>query len=123
MIVEVKSPDVSDLTLVDLPGIIHDGDSKDKIENMIIRYIESKYSLIMIVRKANQDKETVASINLARKYDPQSERTIEIISQCDIFSSDQLKNHIKQLIKSESNQELGVHAVCCRIKGKETTNS
>jgi len=43
------------LTLVDLPGIIHNGEELEiqRIKNMIEKYISSKLTLILVVRTAD----------------------------------------------------------------------
>jgi hypothetical protein len=38
---------------------------------------------------------------MARQFDPKHERTLEIISKCDVFSSEQIKETVKQNILIE----------------------
>ena len=62
---------------------------------MIKKYIKSENTLILIIRKATQDVETVAALNMAKKFDPERTRILEVITQCDLFSSDEQKQFIK----------------------------
>ena len=43
----VVGPEQMDIILVDLPGIIHVGDCKEDVKNLINKYVRSKRSLIL----------------------------------------------------------------------------
>ena len=85
------SPDVITLTLVDTPGLVtvdaNGGKKRDAIRNLITRYAEDDNSVILCVSPASQDIQTSAGIELARDLDPKGERTLSIISKCDVTDS------------------------------------
>jgi dynamin GTPase len=87
----VYSPDVLDLTLVDLPGLtkVHVGDQPENIEKlieeMILEYITEDNSIILAVTPANSDLANSDALKLARKVDPGGLRTIGVITKLDLM--------------------------------------
>jgi len=88
---KIYSPNVLNLTLVDLPGItrVPVGDQPDDIEDlikaMIVKYIKMKSCIILAVTPANLDLANSDGLNLARTYDPSGERTIGVITKLDLM--------------------------------------
>lgn len=88
---KVYSPNVLNLTLVDLPGLtkIPIGDQPTDIErqikNLILEYISKPNSIILAVSPANVDLVNSESLKLARQVDPQGKRTIGILSKLDLM--------------------------------------
>lgn len=88
---KIYSPNVVNLTLIDLPGITRNpvGDQPRNIEeilrNMVVRYIREPSCIIMAVTAANTDLALSDAIQLAKEYDPTGERTIGVITKCDIM--------------------------------------
>ncbi|KAF8634653.1 hypothetical protein AX15_000793 [Amanita polypyramis BW_CC] len=89
----IYSPDVLDLTLVDLPGLtkIPVGDQPSDIErqirNLVLDYISKPNSVILAVSAANVDLANSDSLKLARSVDPQGRRTIGILSKLDLMDA------------------------------------
>ena len=87
----VYSPNVVDLTLVDLPGIarIPVGDQPQDIERqikaMIMEFIRPANSIILAVTAANVDIATSDSIQLAKHVDPEGTRTIGVLTKLDLM--------------------------------------
>ncbi|KAK6919983.1 Dynamin stalk domain [Dillenia turbinata] len=87
----VYSPNVVNLTLIDLPGltkvavegqpesIVHD------IENMVRSYIEKPNCIILAVSPANQDLATSDAIKISREVDPKGERTFGVLTKIDLM--------------------------------------
>ncbi|KAK9910187.1 hypothetical protein M0R45_034158 [Rubus argutus] len=87
----IFSPNVVNLTLVDLPGltkvavegqpdsIVHD------IENMVRAYIEKPNSIILAISPANQDLATSDAIKISREVDPKGERTFGVLTKIDLM--------------------------------------
>jgi len=79
------------LTLVDLPGMtkIPQGDQPDNIERQILdlcySYVSKRNSIIMAVTPANQDLANSDALKLARRVDPQGERTIGVLTKIDLM--------------------------------------
>ncbi|CAM6084768.1 unnamed protein product [Calypogeia fissa] len=87
----VYSPNVVNLTLIDLPGLTKvavDGQSDSivaDIDNMVRSYVEKPNSIILAVSPANQDIATSDAIKLAREVDPQGERTFGVLTKLDLM--------------------------------------
>ncbi|KAF8909264.1 Dynamin central region-domain-containing protein [Gymnopilus junonius] len=89
----IYSPDVLDLTLVDLPGLtkIPVGDQPSDIErqirNLVLDYISKPNSVILSVSPANVDLANSESLKLARSVDPQGRRTIGVLTKLDLMDA------------------------------------
>eukprot|EP01038_Epipyxis_sp_PR26KG_P008636 gene8636-11672_t len=91
IIVELTSPDCSDLTVVDLPGIIRTvtaGQSVSSIEqvNRLIKsFLMDPRTIILAVIPANQDIATIDILEKANRVDPSGERTIGVLTKVDLI--------------------------------------
>ncbi|KAL4062526.1 dynamin protein dnm1 [Scleroderma citrinum] len=89
----IYSPNVLDLTLVDLPGLtkIPVGDQPSDIErqirNLVVEYISKSNSVILAVSAANVDLANSDALKLARSVDPQSRRTIGVLTKLDLMDA------------------------------------
>ncbi|KAK7022889.1 Dynamin-related GTPase protein [Paramarasmius palmivorus] len=89
----IYSPNVLDLTLVDLPGLtkIPVGDQPSDIEkqirNLVLDYISKPNSVILAVSPANVDLANSESLKLARSVDPQGRRTIGVLTKLDLMDA------------------------------------
>nr|XP_061834205.1 dynamin-3-like isoform X1 [Nerophis lumbriciformis] len=87
----IYSPNVLNLTLVDLPGItkVPVGDQPPDIEyqirDMIMQYISKKNCLILAVTPANMDLATSDALKLAKDVDPLGRRTMGVITMLDLM--------------------------------------
>ena len=52
---------------------------------MIMKYIEPKNTLILAVTPANTDFATSDAMDLARRVDPDSQRTLAVVTKSDIM--------------------------------------
>ncbi|KAG8959553.1 Dynamin- GTPase protein [Tulasnella sp. 408] len=90
---KIYSPDVLDLTLVDLPGLtkIPVGDQPTDIEkqirNLVLDYISKPNCVILAVSAANVDLANSDSLKLARSVDPQGRRTIGVLTKLDLMDA------------------------------------
>ncbi|KAG9224241.1 hypothetical protein CCMSSC00406_0004740 [Pleurotus cornucopiae] len=89
----IYSPNVLDLTLVDLPGLtkIPVGDQPSDIErqirSLVSDYISKPNSVILAVSPANVDLANSESLKLARAVDPQGRRTIGVLTKLDLMDA------------------------------------
>ncbi|KAI0249673.1 dynamin protein dnm1 [Lactifluus subvellereus] len=89
----IYSPNVLDLTLVDLPGLtkIPVGDQPSDIERqirtLVLEYISKPNCVILAVSAANVDLANSDSLKLARSVDPQGRRTIGILTKLDLMDA------------------------------------
>jgi dynamin 1-like protein len=88
---KIYSPNVLNLTLVDLPGITRvpiDDQPHDielQIKQMVMQYIEKQNALILAVTSANTDLSTSDALALAREVDPEGLRTIGVLTKLDLM--------------------------------------
>ncbi|KAF8840391.1 hypothetical protein BDN67DRAFT_930395 [Paxillus ammoniavirescens] len=89
----IYSPNVLDLTLVDLPGLtkIPVGDQPSDIErqirSLVTEYIFKPNSVILAVSPANVDLANSDSLKLARSVDPQGRRTLGVLTKLDLMDA------------------------------------
>ncbi|XP_074025555.1 dynamin-1 shibire isoform X3 [Leptinotarsa decemlineata] len=87
----VYSPNVLNLTLIDLPGLtkVPIGDQPIDIEQqiraMILQFIKRESCLILAVTPANTDLANSDALKLAKEVDPQGIRTIGVITKLDLM--------------------------------------
>uniref|UniRef100_A0A8C5WH84 Dynamin-1-like protein n=1 Tax=Leptobrachium leishanense TaxID=445787 RepID=A0A8C5WH84_9ANUR len=90
---KVFSPNVVNLTLVDLPGMtkVPVGDQPKDIElqirELIHRYISNPNSIILAVTAANTDMATSEALKIARESDPDGRRTLAVITKLDLMDA------------------------------------
>ncbi|XP_038888016.1 dynamin-related protein 3A-like isoform X4 [Benincasa hispida] len=88
---KIFSPNVLDITLVDLPGITkvpvgdQPSDIEARIRTMIMSYIKVSSCLILAVTPANSDLANSDALQIAGNADPDGLRTIGIITKLDIM--------------------------------------
>jgi replication fork clamp-binding protein CrfC len=88
---KIYSPNVLNLTLVDLPGItkVPVGDQPPDIEarirEMIMMFVERANTIILAVTSANTDLANSDSLQLARAVDPEGTRTLGVITKLDLM--------------------------------------
>eukprot|EP01018_Ginkgo_biloba_P007166 Gb_18285 [translate_table: standard] len=87
----IFSPNVLNITLVDLPGIIklpvgdQPTDIEARIRTMIISYIKHETCIILAVSPANSDLANSDALQIARIVDADGHRTIGVITKLDIM--------------------------------------
>ncbi|XP_052193489.1 dynamin-related protein 3A-like [Diospyros lotus] len=88
---KIFSPNVLDITLVDLPGITkvpvgdQPSDIEARIRTMIMSYIKVPSCLILAVTPANADLANSDALQIAGNADPDGYRTIGVITKLDIM--------------------------------------
>ncbi|XVF80237.1 hypothetical protein PTKIN_Ptkin15bG0054800 [Pterospermum kingtungense] len=87
----IFSPNVVNLTLVDLPGLTKvavEGQPESivqDIENMVRAFIEKPNCIILAISPANQDLATSDAIKISREIDPKGERTFGVLTKIDLM--------------------------------------
>ncbi|XP_053167168.1 interferon-induced GTP-binding protein Mx-like isoform X2 [Hemicordylus capensis] len=87
---EISSPDVPDLTLIDLPGIARVAvgnqppDIGKQIITLIKKYINKQQTINLVVVPSNVDIATTEALKMAQEVDPQGERTLGILTKPDL---------------------------------------
>uniref|UniRef100_A0A1I7U4V1 dynamin GTPase n=1 Tax=Caenorhabditis tropicalis TaxID=1561998 RepID=A0A1I7U4V1_9PELO len=87
----VYSPNVLNLTLIDLPGLTkvpvgdQPADIETQIRSMLLEFITKDNCLILAVTPANSDLATSDALKLAKEVDPQGLRTIGVLTKLDLM--------------------------------------
>ncbi|XP_069001838.1 interferon-induced GTP-binding protein Mx [Embiotoca jacksoni] len=87
---EIASPDVPDLTLIDLPGIARvavKGQPEnigDQIKRLIQKFITKQETISLVVVPCNVDIATTEALKMAQMVDPDGERTLGILTKPDL---------------------------------------
>ncbi|KAK0754556.1 Dynamin central region-domain-containing protein [Schizothecium vesticola] len=87
----IYSPNVLNLTLVDLPGLTRvpvgdqPRDIEKQIRDMILKYIQKSNAIILAVTAANIDLANSDGLKLAREVDPEGQRTIGVLTKVDLM--------------------------------------
>lgn len=113
-----------DLTLVDLPGHVVnlvDGqteETKRNVEDLIVKYASDPHTIIMCVSNGASDLAGCNGISLAKKCDPEGNRTIGVLTKSDLA----LPSEIVKALKNEGHTvkfKNGFHALINRNKKQE----
>jgi GTP-binding protein EngB required for normal cell division len=94
ILLKISSPEVPNLSLIDLPGLTmvactdqgQPQNIKEQISDMIGKYIESSRCIILAVLPARSDLETDPALELIKKHDPKGERTLGVLTKVDLMN-------------------------------------
>ncbi|XP_073697026.1 dynamin-1-like [Garra rufa] len=87
----VYSPNVLNLTLVDLPGMTkvpvgdQPPDIEHQIKDMLMQFVTKDNCLLLAVSPANSDLANSDALKIAKEVDPQGLRTIGVITKLDLM--------------------------------------
>eukprot|EP00614_Pseudopedinella_elastica_P027250 CAMPEP_0172635434 /NCGR_PEP_ID=MMETSP1068-20121228/199318_1 /TAXON_ID=35684 /ORGANISM="Pseudopedinella elastica, Strain CCMP716" /LENGTH=519 /DNA_ID=CAMNT_0013447641 /DNA_START=110 /DNA_END=1666 /DNA_ORIENTATION=- len=102
---KICSPNVLNLTMVDLPGItkVSVGDQpldiEEQIRSMCMSFISNPNAIILAVTAGNSDIANSDALKLAKEADPEGERTIGVLTKLDLMdpgtdASELLQNRV-----------------------------
>ncbi|KAH8818765.1 P-loop containing nucleoside triphosphate hydrolase protein [Flagelloscypha sp. PMI_526] len=86
---EICGPDMADLSFIDLPGLIQSTGSRGResdiqlVESLVTSYISKSNCLILLTVTCETDFQTQGAQRLAKKYDPEGNRTIGVLTKPD----------------------------------------
>ncbi|XP_060785461.1 interferon-induced GTP-binding protein MxE [Neoarius graeffei] len=117
---EIKSSEVPDLTLIDLPGIarVATGDQpfdiEKQIKDLIEKFIKRQETISLVVVPANIDIATTEALKMTNKVDPNGQRTLGILTKPDLVD----KGAEESVVNTVNNQVIplkkGYMIVKCR---------
>ncbi|XP_074851983.1 interferon-induced GTP-binding protein Mx1-like [Carettochelys insculpta] len=87
---EISSPNVPDLTLIDLPGIARVAvgnqpqDIGEQIKKLIKKFIAKQETINLVVVPSNVDIATTEALKMAQEVDPDGQRTLGILTKPDL---------------------------------------
>lgn len=91
IVLKIFSPNVVDLTLVDLPGLVNVpvGDQPLNIDiqvrELVLEYIKNPNAIILAVSPASSDIANSESLKIAKEVDPYYQRTLGILTKIDLM--------------------------------------
>ncbi|KAL5354349.1 hypothetical protein ACLOAV_000438 [Pseudogymnoascus australis] len=119
--IEVCGPSQPQLTLVDLPGLIHSHIEAEQqtpedvklVTELVSDYLKSPRSIILAIVSATYDINVQVILNRTREVDPQGIRTLGIITKPDtlVRGSDREDSFIKLARNERVKFRLGWHVV------------
>ncbi|XP_071771725.2 interferon-induced GTP-binding protein Mx3-like isoform X1 [Centroberyx gerrardi] len=117
---EIASPDVPDLTLIDLPGIARvavKGQPQnigDQIKRLIQKFINKQETISLVVVPCNVDIATTEALKMAQEVDPDGERTLGILTKPDLVDKGTEDTVVKTLHNEVIPLKKGYMIVKCR---------
>ncbi|KAM9409427.1 interferon-induced GTP-binding protein Mx-like [Pholidichthys leucotaenia] len=124
---EIASPDVPDLTLIDLPGIARvavkgqPDDIGDQIKRLIENFIKKQETISLVVVPCNVDIATTEALKMAQQVDPDGERTLGIMTKPDLVDKGTEENVVDIVNNEVIHLNKGYMIVRCRGQ-KEITD-
>jgi GTP-binding protein EngB required for normal cell division len=113
----IHSPNVPDLSLIDLPGYIQvvgrdqPPELKEKIAQLCEKYIKPP-NVILAISAADVDLANSTALRASRKVDPRGERTIGVITKMDLVDAER---GASLLSDKKYALRLGYVGVVCRV--------
>ncbi|XP_030584889.1 interferon-induced GTP-binding protein Mx-like isoform X2 [Archocentrus centrarchus] len=117
---EIASPDVPDLTLIDLPGITRvavNGQSEnigEQIKMLIQSIIKKQETISLVVVPCNVDIATTEALRMAQQVDPDGERTLGILTKPDLVDEGTEETVVKIVLNEVIPLKKGYMIVKCR---------
>lgn len=123
--IRIRSPDVPNLSIIDLPGLTNialtdEGQPeniKENIEQMLIKYIKNPRTIILAIISATIDVESDMGLGLIKTYDPEFKRTIGVITKVDMLKDSNVEQYLSGNISR--NLRLGYGYYCVRNRSSE----
>lgn len=113
----IHSPNVPDLSLIDLPGYIQvvgrdqPAELKQKISDLCDKYIQPP-NVILAISAADVDLANSTALRASRRVDPRGERTIGVITKMDLVDA---QRGVEMLSDRKYPLRLGYVGVVCKI--------
>lgn len=135
IIIQIYSPHVPNLSLVDLPGLImvactdrgQAEDAKDQIEALITKYVDQPNTISLLIMQARQDLETDIGMGLVKRITrhDDSRKIIGVITKPDLMNTD---THVGKYLIGTISRNLMLSCGYYVVKNRnnkeiQTTNS
>ncbi|XP_066516308.1 interferon-induced GTP-binding protein Mx1-like [Hoplias malabaricus] len=117
---EIMSPEVCDLTLIDLPGIARvpvkgqPEDIGEQIKYLIRSFIEKDETINLVVVPCNVDIATTEALKMAQEVDPEGKRTLAILTKPDLVDRGTERNILDVVRNQVIPLSKGYIVVKCR---------
>ena len=123
--VEIRGPTQPQLTLVDLPGLIHSetmsqtAQDVEMVKSLVAEYMKSARSIILAVVSAKNDVGNQIVLRRAREVDPEGNRTLGIITKPDTLPKD--SGSEKTFLRLARNEDVKFHLGWHVVRNVDTT--
>uniref|UniRef100_A0A3B3BAQ9 Interferon-induced GTP-binding protein Mx n=1 Tax=Oryzias melastigma TaxID=30732 RepID=A0A3B3BAQ9_ORYME len=123
---EIASPSVPDLTLIDLPGITRvavkgqPADIGEQIKRLIWEFIGKRETINLVVVPCNVDIATTEALKMAQEVDPEGERTLGILTKPDLVDKGTEENVVDIINNKAIPLKKGYMIVKCRGQNEIT---
>ncbi|KAI1209457.1 P-loop containing nucleoside triphosphate hydrolase protein [Annulohypoxylon truncatum] len=125
--IEVCSPDVPHLTMVDLPGFYHSEDEnqsaagREIVERLVERYMARKNSIILAIISARNQVILQKVLSKVKQHDKHKRRTLGIITKPDILTagSQDETNFVRLAKNLDKSHELSLGWHVLRNRGEK----
>ncbi|KAF8873236.1 P-loop containing nucleoside triphosphate hydrolase protein [Infundibulicybe gibba] len=87
--VDVKDPDIVDLSFTDLPGLIQNEhvDTIEMVRELVVSHISGQNTLILITIPMSDDMQNQEAVRLAKSADPDGTRIIGVLTKPDTLTA------------------------------------
>ncbi|KAF9021368.1 hypothetical protein BDZ89DRAFT_1071439 [Hymenopellis radicata] len=115
--VDIKGPELPDLSFVDLPGLIQNAEAPivKLVEDMVSSYIQGS-SLILVTMPMTDDLENQRALKLASSADPKGTRTIGVLTKPDMLGAGSLNSKQRWLDVIEGRLSPLLHGYFCTLQ-------
>ena len=120
--IRIENPEARNLTVVDLPGIIHsatktqDEDVVENVKNMVARHIQNQQTIILCVIDSTRDLALNKIFQLVNKVDPEGNRTIVVFTKIDKCLQDKSRiAHFLSQIQSHRLSHFQTSRICQQL--------
>ncbi|KAG6843814.1 hypothetical protein H0H87_012992 [Tephrocybe sp. NHM501043] len=112
--IDLEGPELTDLSFVDLPGLIQNADPQiiKLVEDMVVSHIKGN-CLILVALPMTDDIENQKALRLARQEDTDGRRTIGVMTKPDMLTAGQTKSREIWLDIIEGRRHPLVHGYYC----------
>ncbi|KAF8873241.1 P-loop containing nucleoside triphosphate hydrolase protein [Infundibulicybe gibba] len=89
VLVDVKDPDIVDLSFTDLPGLIQNEsvDTIEMVRELVVSHISGQNTLILITIPMSDDMQNQEAVRLAKSADPDGTRIIGVLTKPDTLTA------------------------------------
>ena len=118
ILLKIFSPNVVDLTLVDLPGLVkvpigeQPQNIEEQVKQLIFEFISNPNAIILAISPSNSDLANSDSLRIAKEVDPFYQRTLGVLTKIDLM--DPGTNVLDELRNKKLPLKYGYIGVICR---------
>ncbi|EPQ53379.1 hypothetical protein GLOTRDRAFT_79497 [Gloeophyllum trabeum ATCC 11539] len=113
--VDICDPEATDLSFVDLPGLIQVGEGIEIIKGLVEEYIQGEKTFILVTIPASDDIQNQQALLLAKTADPEGKRTLGVITKPDTVLPGQtgLMERWKKVLQGDAEDHPLTHGYFC----------